>query len=55
MVSVLQYYVCLFLSCQQRVLPQGGKKEELVYVDPAGELECWDWDGKENELQSGSC
>lgn len=56
MVSVLQYCVCLFLFCQQRVLSQGGKreKEELVYVDPTGELECWDWDGKENELQSGS-
>lgn len=57
MVSVLQYCVCLFLFCQQRVLSQGGKreKEELVYVDPTGELECWDWNGKENELQSGSC
>lgn len=40
MVSVLQYCVCLFLFCQQRVLSQGGKreKEELVCVDP---IENW--------------
>lgn len=60
MVSVLQYCVCLFLLCQQRVLSQWGKKKKKRSLcrphwrSVALRLVISESYVKENELQTGS-